>query len=120
MSSDSDYQREALRALRKLEDLGVRVDVVEGQVAYEAPRELAPEAYIDQVRFVKRHVLETTKGWPAVYLRAPREQWCPSCRDLEARGVAVLHCSDCDLLMECPACKRLAAPCAEHYRSEAS
>lgn len=58
-----------------------------------------------------------------LYVRAPRELRCERCRDLEARGVAVLLCSECDVLThgpeDCPRCQRLGALCRDHYRHPA-
>lgn len=52
-----------------------------------------------------------------LYIRAEASRQCASCRNLEARGVAILHCSECDVLThgpeDCPRCQRLGARCRD-------
>lgn len=64
----------------------------------------------------RRECLEPPEG--EVYVRAGTLRQCQRCHDLEARGVVVLHCSECDVLTDCHACKRLGVVCGMHFFPE--
>lgn len=85
--------------LREFDALGVRLDVRGDRIRYDAPEGVMTPERKARLLGVKPHILELI-GEPPTYRRAPRDQWCGRCIELEARGVAVLGCSECDVRIE--------------------
>lgn len=85
--------------LRELAGLGVRMGVVGDRLKVRAARGVLTEEVKAQLLELKPHLLELLAE-PRAYRRAPRDQWCGRCIELEARGVAVLGCSECDVRIE--------------------
>ena len=99
MNTDRRYHESAVRTLRALAKRGVRLDVQAGQIHYEIPRDLPADDVLEQIRFVKPHLLELLDD-PETYRRAAPADQCEQCREMEAQGVSVLRCSDCDVRIE--------------------
>lgn len=89
----------APEVLRELDSLGVRLDIRGDKVHYVAPKGVMTPERKERLREIKPHLLALL-GEPPAYRRAPRGQWCGRCIELEARGVAVLGCSECDVRIE--------------------
>jgi len=85
----------AVRVLRELHGLGVRLDVRGEKVHYDAPAGVMTSERLEQLRTVKPHLVELLAE-PITHQRAPRKQWCDRCRRLESQGIRVLACSVCD------------------------
>ena len=95
MTLNPEY-RAADRTLRSLGAAGVRLEVEDGQVLYEIPQRLQVDDVLEQIRSIKPYLIQLWDT-PVSYRRALGEERCARCRELEARGVAVIGCGTCDV-----------------------
>lgn len=88
-----------VKVLREFDRLGVRIDVRSGRVHYDAPKGVMTPERVERLRSVKDHLIELLDG-PPTHRRAIPAERCHRCRELEAQGVRVLACSECDVEYE--------------------
>ena len=70
----------APETIRQLTEKGIRLEIQGDQIHVKAPKGVLTDEVRVQIRSIKRRLIEQ----------------CDRCRNLEARGVSVLQCRDCD------------------------
>ena len=81
--------------LREFDQLGIRLAVRGSKVHYDAPVGIMTADRLDLLRAVKPHLLQLLEG-SVTHGKAAPDRHCARCRDLEARGIPIMRCNECD------------------------